>query len=163
MLLICRKFTMIADLVFEVFIAQTEDMMNLQVRIWDCIIFFWIFCLIKLSRGKYLPFELITHSCSFRHRYFRTLIINNIINLLSNLTILNLLLRINLLLLQFIILLSQRRIISPYQYWLLLSTNTHNILYLIRFLLMCKFNSSYSIGMSLVFIVNDIIECRIVE
>lgn len=162
-LLVWREFAMVADLVFEVFVTQAEDMMNLHVWIRNNVIFLWIFCLFELSGSEDLPFILICCSCSFRHWYFRPLIINLIINLLPNFTILNLLLWIDLLLLQFIILLSQCRIIPPYQYRFLFSSNTHNILDLIRFLLMGKFDSSHSVGVSLVFVVYYIVECWVVE
>ena len=162
-LLVWREFAMVADLVFEVFVTQTEDVMDLHVRVRNNVIFLWIFCFIEFSGSEDLPFILICCPCPFRHWYFRPLIINLIIKLLPNFTTFNLLLRIHLLLLQFIILLSQRRIIPPYQYWLLFSSNTYNILYLIRLLLMGKFDSSYSVGVSLVFVVNYVVECWVVE
>ncbi len=162
-LLVWREFAMVANLVFEVFVTQAEDMMNLHVWIRNNVIFLRIFCLFELSGSEDLPFILICCPCSFCHWYFRPLIIYLIINLLPNFTTFNLLLWINLLLLQFIILLCQRRIIPPYQYRFLFSSNTHNILYLIRFLFMGEFDSSYSVRMSLVFVINYVVECGVVE
>ena len=58
---------MVADLVFEVFVTQTEDVMDLHVRVRNNVIFLWIFGFIELSGSEDLPFILICCPCPFRH------------------------------------------------------------------------------------------------
>ena len=58
---------MVADLVFEVFVTQTEDVMDLHVRVRNNVIFLWIFGFIELSGSEDLSLILICCPCPFRH------------------------------------------------------------------------------------------------